>query len=177
MLFISMMIDEEQSNGDKRSVRVGLEHSLVSVSKWEAKWHVPFFADDDKTEEQVLDYIRCMIVRDDQEPYIAYLTEDHVNAVNSYLDDPATATKLYSLAKGPSSLQRKITSEVLYYQMIVRNIPMECQYWNINRLLTLIHVWDVYNSQGKSNTMSRKQTAAFYAKENTRRRKLSNSKG
>lgn len=178
MLFIDIPVGEEYMDGDKRTARVELEHSLVAISKWESKWHVPFLSDADKTNEQLLDYISCMVVHDDDLPYIAFLTEDNLEAINRYLSDEASATTIYSIGpKKRSSTKGVFTSEFLYYQMIVRNIPMECQHWNIQRLIKLIQIWDVYNGDAKHNRMSTKQTIAYYAAENARRQKAMHTKG
>lgn len=174
MLVVQVQIGE----GEQRMlVPVKFEHSLFTISKWEEKWHVSFFDDADKTEDQILDYIRCMIVDDDDLVYLDRLTTDDVQTVLDYISDQATATKVYSDRPGNNMRRKNITSEVLYYQMFSRQIPMECQHWHINRLIALIQVWDVYNTDPKSNKMSRKQTREWYSQENARRRARMHSKG
>lgn len=174
MLVVNVRIGEGK---EEMLVPVEFEHSLFTISKWEEKWHISFFDDADKTEDQILDYVRCMIVDDYQLQYINLLTPDNVQTILDYISDPATATKVYSERTGSVTRRKNITSEVLYYQMFSRQIPIECQHWHINRLIALIQVWDVYNADPKSNKMSRKQTREWYARENARRRAQMHSKG
>lgn len=129
-----------------------LEHSLVSLSKWESKWHKPFLSTQLDTEE-ILDYINCMIITQNVNPDIVYgLTNDNINKIKEYIDNPMTATWFSSPNnKGPKEI---ITSEIIYYWMIALQIPFECQKWHLNRLLTLIRVCNEKNTPKKS--MSRK---------------------
>lgn len=117
-----------------------LEHSLISISKWEAKWHIPFF-DSEKTNEQTLDYIRCMILNreiDEKSFYINLLTADDINKINTYINDPMTATVITD--DGKRSRTQKVTSELIYCWMVQFNIPAEFEKWHINRLIMLIRV-------------------------------------
>lgn len=126
-----------------------IEHSLVSLSKWESKWKIPFMAKNEKTTEQVLDYIQCMTITQNINPDIyknipmAILAE-----ISDYISESMTATWF---AENPNAKESKevITAEVIYYWMITHNIPMECQKWHINRLLTLIRVCNVKNAPPK----------------------------
>lgn len=183
MLVIQVQIGDELYDDERGvflepdTIELRLEHSLFTVSKWEEKWHVPFFTDADKTNEQLLDYVRCMLIDETQEQYLQYLSEDDVEKINDYITDEATATTVHTFGPNTNRSHHVITSEVLYYQMFSRQIPIECQHWHINRLMMLLRVWDAYNADPKSGKMSRKQTSALYAKENARRLQRLHSKG
>lgn len=130
-----------------------LEHSLVSVSKWESKWKKPFLGKETKTRAETIDYIRCMTMTQHVDPQV-YLgvTDQNIRDVNAYIDDPMTATTFNNNRRKAS--RQIVTSEIIYYWMISLEIPMECQKWHLNRLLTLIRVCDEKNQPGKK--MSRK---------------------
>ena len=152
-----------------------LEHSLVSLSKWESKWCKPFFSTDDKTYEEVLDYIKCMTLTQNVKPEVyKYLTEKNITEITDYINAPMTATTFNETStKGRG--RDIITSELIYYWMTVFNIPVEFQKWHINRLLTLIRVCEIKNSPGKK--MSSKEITSQYAALNAARKKKLNTKG
>lgn len=136
------------------STDLTLEHSLVSLSKWESKWHKPYLTDDKKTQEEAIDYIRCMTLTQNVKPEIYnYLTPDIIDQIVEYINDPMTATWFNSKnrhAKKTGPRAREIlTSEVIYYYMIQCQIPFECQKWHLNRLLTLIRVCSEKNNPEK----------------------------
>ena len=116
-----------------------LEHSLVSISKWESKWRKPFFSKEAKTDAETLDYVRCMTVTQKVNP-LAYrgLGPDHIRQIQAYIEEPMTAT--WFKEKPRASGREIVTSEVIYYWMIALGIPFECEKWHLNRLLTLIRV-------------------------------------
>jgi len=155
--------------------KIQLEHSLVSISKWESKWCKPFLSRNDKTVEEVLDYVKCMTITQNVDPEIyKYLTEENVAAINEYIDAPMTATTFSE--DGLSKTNREIvTSELIYYWMISLNIPIKFEKWHLNRLLTLIRVCNIKNSPPKK--MSRKEILARNAALNAERRKKLNTKG
>lgn len=138
-----------------------LEHSLLSISKWEAKYHKPFLSSE-KTKEEVVDYIRCMTVNSNVDPRVYYgLTGDNINAINEYIQNPMTATWFAEDKNpNPSAPKKKevITSEIIYYWMVSYQIPFECQKWHINRLLTLIRVYSEKNKDPKK--LSKKEALA-----------------
>lgn len=151
-----------------------LEHSLVSLSKWESKWCKPFLSSDDKTPEETLDYIRCMTVTQNVNPSVYMgITQENVNQVKEYIDAPMTATVFSNLKK--SAGRQIITAEIIYYQMISLNIPFECQKWHLNRLITLINVCSIKNQPPKK--MSKRDAASRNAALNAERRRKMNSRG
>ena len=128
---------------------IHLEHSLVSISKWESKWQKPFLSKDPKTSEETRDYVRCMTITQNVDPIVYYgLTSDNVNRISEYIESPMTAT-WFSKEYTQSRSREIVTSELIYYWMISLNIPMECQKWHLNRLLTLIKVCNVKNQDPK----------------------------
>ena len=152
-----------------------LEHSLVSLSKWESKWCKPFMSKTvKKTKEETLDYIKCMTITQNVDPNIyENLSNSNIDAINKYIDAPMTATTFSDNINKSSN--ETTTSELIYYWMISFNIPMECQKWHLNRLLTLIRVCNVKNApakkMGKGDIMRR--NAAL----NAARRKQFNTNG
>lgn len=151
-----------------------LEHSLVSISKWESKWKKPFLSNTVKTREETVDYIRCMTTSQNVDPNVFLgITDANIDAVNRYIDDPMTATTFKNNQRKPD--RRVITSEVIYYMMISLQIPMECQKWHLNRLLTLIRVCDEKSQPGRKK--SRKDTMAEYRALNQMRRARTGTRG
>ena len=152
-----------------------LEHSLVSLSKWESKWCKPFLSREEKTYEETLDYIKCMTITQNVQPEVYNrLTSLNIEDINKYIEAPMTATVFYN-KNSQGGNKEKITSELIYYWMITLNIPMECQRWHLNRLLTLIRVCEIKNTPAKK--MSKREIASQYAALNASRRRQFNSKG
>ena len=144
------LFDEESNEFVySKEVTLQLEHSLVSLSKWEAKWNKPFLSQETtKTDEEILDYVRCMTVTQNVNKNVYYrLTKENIEKINEYINLPMTATTF----KDHNSSRNKevITAEIIYYWMISLNIPLECQKWHLNRLLTLIKVCSIKNSPSK----------------------------
>jgi hypothetical protein len=152
-----------------------LEHSLVSLSKWESKWGKAFLTKTDKTTEEVVDYVRCMTLTQNVSPdTYNYLTEEHFVQINNYIAAPMTATTFYGDKKQGGS-RETVTAELIYYWMISLNIPFECQKWHLNRLLTLIRVCEVKNTPPKKR--SKREMASQYAALNEARRRQLNTRG
>jgi len=151
-----------------------LEHSLVSLSKWESKWCKPFLSKEDKTIDESLDYVRCMTITQHVKPdTYSLITNAHLEQVKAYIDAPMTAT---TFAKGDGTPNREIiTAEIIYYWMIAFNIPFDCQKWHLNRLLTLINVCNIKNAPPKK--MGRKELLERNKALNEARRQKSHSKG
>lgn len=153
-----------------------LEHSLVSLSKWESRWCKPFLDSKDKTIEETLDYIRCMTLTQNIDPNVYYgLTSENVKQVEEYILAPMTATTINRRNNKTFGPKETITSELIYYWMIALNIPFECQKWHLNRLITLIEVCNIKNSPPKK--LSRNELLMRNTKLNAQRRKALNSKG
>lgn len=152
-----------------------LEHSLVSLSKWEEKFHKPFLSSDSKTEEETLYYVKCMTINPNVNPDVyRFLSRNNIEEINAYIENPMTATTFREDKKGGSN-REIITSELVYYWMIALNIPFECQKWHLNRLLTLIRVCNIKNQPAKKR--SREEINAERRALNEQRRQAMNSKG
>lgn len=153
-----------------------LEHSLLSISKWESKWKKPFLSKEKMTVDQFLDYIRCMSLTPNVEPEtFRHLGRDNYNAISDYINDPMSATWFSDDKKtGPRS-RETVTSELVYYWMIALNVPMECQKWHFNRLMTLIKICNIKNAPPKK--MRRNEILARNKALNDARRKALNSSG
>lgn len=153
-----------------------LEHSLVSISKWESKWCKAFFSKSDMTEEETIDYIKCMTLTQNVDPEVYdHISLANVEEIKRYIEAPMTATYINKAAekKGPNG--DTITSELIYYWMIALNIPVEFEKWHISRLITLIHVCNIKNQPKQK--MSRKELANRNRALNAARRQKLNSKG
>ena len=117
-----------------------LEHSLVSLSKWESKWCKSFDATKNKTAEEALDYIKCMTLTQNVKPEVyRCLTSEHIQQIMEYIDAPMTATTFREMP-GNKRNREIVTAELIYHWMIETQIPFECQKWHLNRLITLIRV-------------------------------------
>lgn len=152
-----------------------LEHSLISLSKWESKWCKSFLSSKTKTNEEMIDYVRCMTITPNVKPEVYYyLSAENVAAVNAYIDAPMTAT-VFNDVDSKGRQRDVITSELIYYWMIANNIPFECQKWHLNRLITLIRVCNIKNNPGKK--MSKREIMTRNASLNAARRRKMNSRG
>jgi isocitrate dehydrogenase kinase/phosphatase len=151
-----------------------LEHSLVSLSKWESKWHKPFLSSGDKTIEETIDYIKCMTITQnvDDDIYNS-VSNETIKQVCDYIDEGMTATTFSNESR---TINRQvITAEIIYYWMIMMNIPFECQKWHLNRLLTLINVCNIKNNPPKK--MSKKEIASRNSALNAARKRALHSEG
>ena len=139
---------------------ISLEHSLVSIAKWESKWNVPFLSDKtQKTKEMFLDYIRCMTITQNVNPYLYYkISNKDIEKIQEYINAPMTATWFNDDKARPRPSREVVTAEIVYYWMIALGIPMECQKWHFNRLITLVRVCSIKNTPDKK--MSRKDWIA-----------------
>ena len=153
--------------------KLELEHSLVSLSKWESKWQKPFLSSE-KTSEEILDYIRCMTLTQNVNPDVYYrLTQDNIRQINEYIESPMTATT-FGEDKKPRG-REIVTAEVIYYWMIALQVPFECQKWHLNKLLTLIKVCNIKNQPPKKS--SKADIMRRNARLNAQRRARSGSRG
>ena len=152
-----------------------LEHSLVSISKWESKWCKPFLSKDVMTVEETIDYIRCMTLTQNVNPDVYnYITDENIRQVNKYIEAPMTAT-WFAEEKNGKRNNKQVTNELIYYWMARLDIPFECQKWHFNRLLTFIRVCNVEDQPAKK--MSKKDTQSYYAALNAARKKQLHTKG
>jgi hypothetical protein len=166
--------EETQLFVTSASVVLELEHSLVSLSKWESRWELPFLSSEKKTDEQVLDYVRMMFSGDEfPEHVISHTNDEHYEKINEYINAKMTAT-WFSEERQPAS-REVVTAELIYYWMISLGIPFECQNWHLNRLLTLIKVCNLKNAPKKR--MNPREMLDRQRSLNAQRRADSGSKG
>jgi hypothetical protein len=134
-----------------KQVMLTLEHSLVSISKWEAKWKKPFLkANSNRTIDETIDYIKCMTLTQNINPEVyQYLTPENYKEIHDYINDSMSASSVNTLSTDNKTNKEIITSELIYYWMITLNIPLECQKWHINRLLMLIQICNTKNAPKK----------------------------
>ena len=151
-----------------------LEHSLVSLSKWESKWQKPFLTTD-MNGEQTLDYIKIMTINSDVDPEVyTRLTQENIETIRDYISNPMTATTFRKDQSGKRN-NEIVTAELIYYWMIAYNIPFDCQKWHLNRLLTLIQVCEVKNNPNKKK-MSMNEIYSQNSSINAARRKAVKAK-
>lgn len=157
---------------------IRLEHSLLSIRRWESKWHKSYLqaAATGLTIEENLDYIRCMCLDQNVDPKtLRRLTKKNFEDIVAYINDPMTATTFRETGN-TSRKQQTITAELLYCNMIECGIPLECEKWHLNQLLTLIRVCSIRNS-AQTKKRSPTETAAMYKALNEARRKKTGSRG
>lgn len=159
-----------------RPVTLTLEHSLVSISKWEAKWKKPYLTDDEKSPEEIIDYIRCMTITQNVNPEVYYaLTAEHFKEIEEYIKDPHTATTINEVGNPNKKHSERVTSELVYYWMCSYQIPFEAQKWHFNRLMTLIRIAGIKNSPDKK--MNKVDALKSQRELNAQRRAKHNTKG
>jgi hypothetical protein len=152
--FYNEVTEEFSTVGD---VVLELEHSLISLSKWESKFEKPFLSPKDKTAEEILGYVEAMIMTPDLPTDVfARFTQEHISKVNAYVDSKQSATTFAEIAK-PKGRSEVVTSELIYFWMTTFHIPFECENWHLNRLFALIRICNIKNS--KPTKMSRSEIA------------------
>lgn len=132
---------------------IKLEHSLVSLTKWEIKWRKPYLSETEKTQEQKIDYIKCMSLNKVDDIYYSLLTEEQHEQINNYINDPMTATFFYNREK-KFGKKEIVTNEVIYSWLVALQIPFEVQHWHLSRLLTLVQVVNDKNTPKKKRSKS-----------------------
>lgn len=164
-----------------KETKLQLEHSLISLKKWEQTWHKPFLGSSEKTYEELTDYVRCMTLTYgiEQEIY-HWIPKDVLEKIVKYIQDPMTATwfnenSFIGAQKVVKGQKEVVTAEIIYYWMITLNIPVEFQKWHLNQLLTLIKVVNVKN--GKPEKKSKEDIIRENAALNAKRRAEMNSRG
>ena len=136
-----------------------LEHSLISLSKWESKHKKAFLGPEPKSTEEVIDYIKIMVLTPSFPSEIfSRLSPENLTDINEYLDSSESATTFANIrqTKGRSEI---ITAELIYFWMVNHQIPFECQYWHLNRLFALIRICNIKNLKDKK--MSKSDRAAM----------------
>lgn len=170
----------KQEFGYYREQKLRLEHSLISISKWESIWRKPFLVEEPvKTTEEIISYIECMLITPNVDKTVLdRLSNENFEAINDYIASPMTATWFNDNRKKNSAKKDIITSEVIYAQMIGLGIPIELEKWHINRLLTLIRVCDImFNTDSSKNKMSQREIYKSNKEINEARRKKMHTKG
>jgi hypothetical protein len=154
---------------------VQLEHSLVSLSKWESIWEVPFLSKESKTSEQIISYIECMNLTPDlPEGFFSRLSEDNYSEINAYIEKKSSATWFNDSPAGRRNSET-ITSELIYYWLVTFQIPFEVETWNLNRLFTLVKVCNAKNQKPKKQ--SRNEVVARNRELNEQRKRALQTNG
>ena len=168
--------DEEKMEFlSSEEMTLDLEHSLVSLSKWESKCQKPFYSKGERTLDEIIEYVKCMTLNENvPEDVYRNLTRDNVNDISAYIENPMTATTFNdkNAKKGPNE---QITAEIIYYWMVSLQIPMECETWHLNRLITLIRVCSIKNAPPKK--MSKREIMNRNRSLNAARRQQLNTTG
>lgn len=168
--------DEEKNEFIKiPRTNLKLEHSLVSISKWEAKYKVPFISNKyQKTQEQIMDYIKFMTITQNVDDLVYLgLTTENIKEISEYIEDPMTASWVSDDKKGHNN--EAITSELIYWWMTALQIPWEAQKWHLNRLLMLIRIGNIKSQP--SEKLSKSQILSRNRALNEARKKKFNTKG
>ena len=167
--------EKKQEFVEPKTQILQLEHSLVSLSKWESKWKKPFLSSKDIANEEMLDYVKCMtLTKNVSDDVYDHLTTENVKQIQEYIEDPMTATT-FTNEKHTSRNREIITSELIYYWMLSANIPFACEKWHLNRLITLIRVYSVKSESPKKR--SKRDIMSRNAALNAARRQQMNTKG
>ena len=166
---VEIFDEETQMFGTAGGFEIELEHSLVSLSKWESKTKKPFLTKEGKTREEIMFYIQCMIVSQDcPSDAVSRFSQKEIDIVTAYIESPESAT---TFGEMPATRGRgeTITSELIYYWMIAFTIPFDCETWHLNRLFSLVRICNIKNQKPKR--MSKEALAGQYRRVNEKRRK------
>lgn len=161
---------------DEGSVVLELEHSLLSLSKWEAEYEKPFLGRDDKSAQEIVGYVKAMVLTPNVSPEIfERLSKENFEDVNKYINAKMTATWFSDHAPESKKASEIITAELIYYWLTAFQIPFECEKWHLNRLFTLIRICNIKSAKPKKR--SRREIADQQARINAQRRKELGTKG
>ena len=161
-VLLSESYDEKNSSFLMETRTLKLEHSLVSLSKWESKYEKPFLSNETKTSEEILDYIRMMDLEEETPPEIFHhLTQEQFHQINDYINTKQTATWFNKKGKAKPNRQT-VTSELIYYWITSYGIPWEVERWHLNRLFTLI---EVFNEERSTKEKPKRTSAESMAAE------------
>jgi hypothetical protein len=178
---LRIVIEDEGFDNDTQTfetitkVIVDLEHSLASLSKWESKYQKPFLSGEDKTGEEIFDYIKAMVVNPGVDPNVLVGCDtEQLKVIQKYIDSPESATTFGEMSerRGRGEI---ITAELIYYWMVAFTIPFECEHWHLNRLFALIRICNIKNS--KPQPMPRHEAAAHRHRLNQQRREQLGTRG
>lgn len=152
-----------------KETKFQLEHSLLSISKWERKWHLQFIGNEKLTKEQIMDYIKCMCISANANTdLLENISQEQFQEIRDYIADSQSATGKLKEIKSKSSAKDPPTSDFIYSWMIELKIPKECEKWHLNRLLKLVHILALDNQPEKH--MSKADIAAHHKAVNAARR-------
>lgn len=169
--------DEKQQFVVYEGFELELEHSLVSLSKWESKHKKPFLTADEKTAEELFDYVLCMILTPDvPDEVMRRLSKENFKEINDYINDEKTATWIND-AQPQRPSREAVTSELIYFWMFSYQIDKECETWHLSRLITLIKVFNRKNSAQNQPRKSKAQIAQERRELNARRRAMAGTTG
>lgn len=179
---LTLIIDGDENYNEETStfetfddVVVDLEHSLLSLSKWESKYQKPFLSSDTKSSEEIFGYLQAMVITPNLDPSVLFkCSSANIVTIQEYIDSSQSATTFGSMPErgGPGEV---ITSELIYYWMVAFTIPFECEHWHLNRLFSLVRICNIKNEDPK--TMSRNDVAQRNQELNAARRKELNTTG
>ena len=169
--------ERKQEFVETKEQTLQLEHSLVSLSKWESKWCKAFLSTKAMTSEETIDYIKCMTINKNVDPDVYnFLTNENIEQIKAYIEAPMTATYFSEDKNSKGTSRETVTAELIYYWMISLQIPIEeCQKWHLNRLLTLIRVCNIKNTPPKKR--SKREIMSRNAALNAARRQQMNTRG
>lgn len=167
--------DSKQQFVSEGGTTLELEHSLVSLSKWESQHEKPFLGKEEKTAEEVVSYVKAMTLTPNVPAEIfQQLDQEHFEAINAYIESKQSAT-WFSEAPGAPKSSEVITAELIYYWLTVFNIPFEVENWNLNRLFNLIRICNIKSAKPKK--MSRNEQAARQRELNAQRKAQMSTRG
>jgi hypothetical protein len=184
MLSINVGEQEALDESTSEFVMIGgypleLEHSLASLSKWESKWETQFLSDKEKTNEQTLDYVRCMTITPGVPPDVFNTINNRdITRITEYINSKMTGTTFSSIVKAQTGKKETISAEIIYYWMVSLNIPLEWENRHLNQLLTLVRVINEKNAPAKKkSTVSKSELIQQRRALNEQRRRQLNTSG